>query len=125
MQGSTKSAVAAAVAAIAIGLGLGAGCIISSDDGSSTLTIDNESSYVITEVHIAAVGVDTWGPNLIPDALLPGESLVITNIDCDTYDVLVTDETGVDCVLGNLDLCFDDGRWVVTNSTLDTCAFNP
>jgi hypothetical protein len=111
------------VAIIALALSLTSGCIIS--DGDSSFTIDNESSYVLVAVYIAEVGDPTWGPNLIPEALYPGDSLVITDIECGDYDVLVTDETGVDCELGNIDLCFDDDGWTVTDVTLDVCAFSP
>jgi hypothetical protein len=92
-------------------------------DGDSTFLIVNDSSYVLTEVRIAEVGDRSWGPNLLPDVLFPGEELLITDIECGTYDVLVTDETGVDCVLGNVDLCLSDDTWVVTDFTLDVCAF--
>jgi len=101
------------------------GCIIVDDDGDSTLTIVNRSSYTLFEVHLADVGQVDWGPNLLPHDLRPNEELVITDIQCGTYDVLVHDETRVDCVLENLDLCFDDEEWVITNSILDRCASSP
>jgi len=97
-------------------------CIISTDD-DSTFTIVNDSDYVLVAVYIAEVSDPSWGPNLLPDVLFPGEELVIIDIDCGTYDVLVTDDTGVDCELRNIDLCFDDDAWVITNFTLDVCAF--
>lgn len=100
-------------------------CVMSEDDDfdDSTFTIVNDSSYVLTEVHVAEVDSRTWGPNLLPDFLYPGEELVVTDIECGSYDVMVTDETGVDCVLGNVELCFDDDAWVITDFTLDVCAF--
>lgn len=98
----------------------------STDDGSdSSFTIVNDSSYVLTEVHVADVGDLSWGPNLLPDFLYPGEELVIVDIECGVYDVMVTDETGVDCVLGEVDLCFTDDSWVIDDVTLDVCAFAP
>lgn len=105
-----------------------AACAVQSEvgvDDDSTFLIVNESSYVLTEVRIAEVGDRSWGPNLLPDVLFPGEELLITDIECGSYDVLVTDETGVDCVLGNVDLCFTDDEWVITDFTLDVCAFAP
>ena len=96
-------------------------CVFVGDDAS--LTVHNHSSYVLTEVHLADVGDRHWGPNLLPDVLFPGEDLVITDISCGHYDVMVVDETGVDCVLGDLHLCFDDESWVIDDFTLDVCAF--
>src|SRR5262245_61416429 len=89
-------------ALLAVALG---GCIVTTDDNDSTLTVDNQSSFVLDEVHVAAVSEDNWGPNLVPEALFPGESVDIS-LTCDTYDVLVVDETGVECVLSSFDLCF-------------------
>lgn len=109
-------------AALAASLG---GCIIS-DDGDSDLTLYNESSYALVEIHLAEINQDTWGPNLIRgDVLLPGESITIIDIECGTYDVLVVDETNVDCELRNLDLCFDSDAWVIDDFTLDVCYANP
>jgi hypothetical protein len=93
------------------------------DEGDSTLTVVNDSSFVLTEIHLAPVDAPTWGPNMIPDELFPGEEVVIVDIECDFYDVLVTDKTGVDCELTDFDLCFDDATWIVDDATLDSCAF--
>lgn len=100
-----------------------AGCVAS--DGGSDFTVSNRSSYFLNEIHLAPVDSTTWGPDLLPGDLAPGEDLVITSIACDTYDVLVVDETGVDCELHNVDLCFDSDSWVIDDVTLDVCAFNP
>ena len=108
------------------------GCFIisSSDDGGgggdSTLTLHNSSSFVITSIQVAHVDNPDWGPNLLPGrALHPGEELLVTNIDCGTYDVRVVDETGVDCELHGIELCFSDEVWTIDDTMLDTCAFNP
>jgi hypothetical protein len=109
--------------ALAVGIAsAGSSCIIFADD-DATLTIHNESSYVLTEVRLAEVDDPSWGPNLLPDVLYPGEHLVIVDIDCGDYDVLVVDEFGVECVLADITLCFEDEDWVIDDVTLDFCAF--
>lgn len=100
-----------------------AGCVAS--DGDSTFTVANRSSYFIEEIHLAEVSDPNWGPDLIVGALAPGEDLIVTRIECGTYDILVVDETGVDCELQNIELCFDNDSWVIDDVTLDVCAFNP
>lgn len=99
-----------------------AGCIITSDDNE--FTIWNDSDYVLTEVYLAEETDPSWGPNLLPEPLFPGDELIITDIDCGTYDALVVDETGVECELSGIDLCLGDtDGWVIDNFTLDVCAF--
>jgi len=88
----------------------------------SSITIDNASSHVLTEVRVAPVDQVDWGPNLLPDVLYPDESLTI-DVACDTYDVLVSDDRGRSCVLGDLDLCFSDNIWTIDNATLRNCGF--
>ena len=90
----------------------------------ATLTIANDSSYILDELYVASVASDSWGPNLIGDSLEPGDSVIVGVIDCGRYDVLVTDETGLDCELSNISLCFSDQIWVVDDNTLDACAFS-
>jgi hypothetical protein len=93
------------------------------DPVDATLTVANDSSFVITEIHLTGVQSSTWGSNLLLDAMFPGESVVLVDIPCRHYDVMVTDETGLDCVLGDLSLCFSDKTWVISDNMLDTCAF--
>lgn len=106
---------------IILALSLLSACVVAETE--NTLTIANQSSYVLTEVYVAEVDDASWGPNLLSDDLYPGEDLIVTNFDCDYYDVLVVDETGVECELRDLELCFDDATWVIDDFTLDVCAF--
>lgn len=97
------------------------GCIIVSDDGDSSLTIENESTYDIYEVYLTEVGSRDWGPDLLRGTLRPGDYLVIDYIECGNYDALVVDDTDLPCELRNFRLCFDDAVWVITDRTLDAC----
>jgi hypothetical protein len=92
--------------------------------GDSSLTINNDSSYTLFEINLAAIDDPNWGPDLLGGTVLdPGDSLVITDIDCDTYDVRVVDDTGAECILESLDLCFDDAVWHLDDIDLALCAF--
>jgi hypothetical protein len=111
---------ALALAAVAA---LSTGCIIEGD-GDSDFTIYNDSNYTLVEINLAPVDQVSWGPNLLRgDVLLPDESLTIVSIECDTYDVRVVDDLGSDCILSDIDLCFDSDGWSVTDEILDICAF--
>ena len=90
----------------------------------ASITIDKQSSYTITEAYLSEVGNRTWGAELLAgDVIFPGEQLEVRYVDCGTYDALIYDEFGVECQLNNIDLCFDDAVWVVSNSTFSTCSF--
>lgn len=93
-----------------------AGCGSSNDSG--TLRVRNDSDFAITEIRVTSVGSTTWGPNLISgDILAPGESLSI-DVSCDHYDALLTDESGAQCTIHDVDLCFSTADWIIQN---DTC----
>jgi hypothetical protein len=89
----------------------------------SQLTVQNSSNYVLEEIYATPVDVFDWGANRLGnDVLFPGESATI-ELSCDVYDVLVVDELGAECLLSNLDLCFDNALWVITNTVLSACDF--
>ena len=96
--------------------------MIASCEGDSTLTIHNDSSYALYEINLSPVSAATWGPDLLDgDALLPGETIEIYDIVCDDYDVRLVDEDGAECVIQDLDLCFDDEVWQIDDLELAIC----
>ncbi len=101
-----------------------AGCITNAGPAGSdgTITVDNGSTHVLTEVRVAPIDQVSWGPNLLPGPLFPSDSLTVSVV-CDNYDVLVVDDKGRQCVLGDLDLCFSDSVWTIDNATLHDCGF--
>lgn len=89
----------------------------------SELKVQNESSVVIEKIYVAQVDASSWGPDVLGgEILFPGEGFTI-ELACDAYNVLVVDELGTECMLENLDLCFEDATWFVTNGQLDGCDF--
>lgn len=89
----------------------------------SELTVQNSSNYVLEAIYATPVDVFDWGANRLGgDVLFPGESATFA-LACDVYDVLVVDELGAECMLSNLDLCFDNALWVITNTVLSACDF--
>jgi hypothetical protein len=95
------------------------GCVVSSDDNTdATLTVHNLSQYDITDIYVAPVGSRSWGPNLLDpgEVLFAGDQLTLAT-SCGTYDVQVIDETNVDCVVPDVDLCANDADWIVRDNT--------
>jgi hypothetical protein len=101
---------------------LSGGCVISGND--SSLTIHNSSQYAIVEINLTPTDAVTWGPNLLgSDWLYPGDDITIDFIDCDYYDVRLVDDTYAECIINDVDFCFSDDVWVITDSFLDDCIF--
>jgi|GEM_PF-6193471 len=103
----------------------GTGDTTGDDDpiGDSTLVIANESSFFIIEINVSPVSETTFGPDLLGDDVLePGEALEVT-LECDDYDIRVVDEDEVECILFEIDLCFEDAVWEITDDVLLSCAF--
>ena len=101
------------------------GCIIMTDGGDSSITIWNDSDYVIEYLYVSPSDSSHWGPDLLGgDVLYPNDEVTIHNLDCDYYDVMVVDEYDVECILDDEYLCFDDELWIITNITLDRCAYS-
>jgi hypothetical protein len=114
-----KHAKAAPLLALVLALGL-SGC--SSDSDNATLTIDNQSSVMLTEINLAPIDSPVFGPNLLDgDVLLPGEVITVVDIPCDFFDVRVVDEFGTNCILPSVDLCFSDALWVIDDFELAAC----
>ena len=83
----------------------------------ATLTVINNSDFVIKELYLTDVGSRNWGRNLLgSNPLLPDERLVL-GVDCGYYDALLIDEEGVDCELDAIDLCLNDAIWHIYNNT--------
>lgn len=109
-------------AAAVSGCYCGPGQVPGPGNSDGTITIDNASGFVITEIRVTPVNSRNWGPNLLADVLFPGEQITV-RVACDTYDVLVADEFARDCILGPIDLCFSDELWAIDNYTLRSCGF--
>jgi hypothetical protein len=98
------------------------GCIIA--DSDSSLTIANDSSFAFVEINLSPVDSSTWGADLLgPDYLYPGEEITIDFIECDYYDVRIVDDTYAECIIYDVDFCFSNDVWVITDAFLNSCIF--
>lgn len=104
---------------------LATGCIVSTDEDvdDSTLLVVNESAYFVDELNLVDVGAGTWGRNYVgAEGLAPGEDILLVDIECDYYDARLIDEDGNVCEIYDIDLCFDDATWYITDDTCDVFA---
>jgi hypothetical protein len=83
------------------------------------LRVENQSSFAITEIHVAPVGSTTWGANLISATLAPSATLTVT-FTCGTFDVLAIDQAGQQCILHNVDLCANNEDFVIGSAACVT-----
>ena len=95
-----------------------AGCTVSTSTSDSTLTVENHSDYDITELYFTFSTSSDFGSDRLHGVpLLPGDTITLTGITCDTYDVKFYDETGASCEADNIDICFSDSAFIITNNT--------
>lgn len=88
-----------------------------------SLTVHNESDYDIHHLFLAPAHKRKWGKDWLgKDVLEPGESFLITGLDCTDYDIKVVDEEGDECIVEDVDFCLEDLTWEVTNRELARCA---
>ena len=91
-------------------------------DAASTVEVKNESDWIIEEFFMSPSDDRDWGQDLLGDEVMePGDSLTLTNIACDYWDLLLVDEDGDECVLEEVDLCGDRAEWDLTNDELLNC----
>jgi hypothetical protein len=95
------------------------------DDGTvapdSSVTLVNESEYAIYQMFMSPSSEPMWGPDQLgEDVLLPGESISLA-VDCDAYDVRLVDDEGEECVLEDVQVCFEDAVWHLTDEELAIC----
>jgi len=89
----------------------------------STLTVVNDTGFAIHHLFLSASDDGKWGSDQLgEDVLMPDESLTLTGIACDLYDIKVVDEDGDWCVVENVDLCKVNMRWVISDDVLSACA---
>lgn len=88
----------------------------------ATVKIINQSDWEIHQIYLSPSDDREWGPDQLEDEILAkGESLTLTGISCDLWDIRVVDEDGDECVIEEVDLCGDDSYWKITNKELLSC----
>jgi hypothetical protein len=88
----------------------------------ATVKIINSSNWDIHHIYLSSVDEEEWGPDQLEDEILTkGDSLTLTNIPCDLYDVKVVDEDGDECIIEEVDLCGDESYWKITDKDLLEC----
>lgn len=89
---------------------------------TSTVSLHNESSWVITELYLSAVDVQEWGPDQLGDKVIgSGEQYRLSDVPCDVYDVRLVDEDGDVCIVGGVKMCGADSAWTIGDDDLLNC----
>ena len=88
----------------------------------ATVKVINQSKWEIHHLFLSASDESEWGEDQLgEDVLTKGDSLTLTGIPCDTYDIKVVDEDGDECVIEQVDLCRDASFWKITDKDLLEC----
>ncbi|HEX8253686.1 MAG TPA: hypothetical protein VF846_11085 [Thermoanaerobaculia bacterium] len=88
----------------------------------ATVKIINQSKWEIHHIYLSSSDDAEWGEDQLEDEVLAkGDSLTLTDIPCDLYDVQVVDEDGDECIIEEVDLCGDHSYWKITDKDLLEC----
>jgi hypothetical protein len=88
----------------------------------ATIKVINKSDWSIHHFFLSPADEKSWGPDQLGDEVLEtGDSLTLTGIDCDEYDIRVVDEDGDECLIASVALCADNSVWKLTNKDLLSC----
>lgn len=88
----------------------------------ATVKVINQSKWEIHHLYLSSSDDRHWGEDQLgEDVLAKGDSITLTNIPCDTYDIQVVDEDGDECVIEEVDMCGDESYWKITDKDLLEC----
>jgi hypothetical protein len=88
-----------------------------------TIALHNASRYDIYSIQLSPSDHPAWGGNLIDgDVLMHGEDAHLAVFDCKKYDLRMVDDENVECVIDDIDLCFEDKKWDINDAVLAVCA---
>jgi hypothetical protein len=89
----------------------------------ATVTLVNDSKWDIHHLFLSASDETEWGEDQLGEAVLEarGGRFQLREIPCDTYDVMLVDEDGDDCVVPEVDICAESQKWVITSDDLLDC----
>lgn len=90
---------------------------------AATVEFVNQSSWEIHEIYFSPASNRNWGDDYLGSEVLEkGDALTLTDIEAGTWDVMLVDEDGDECVLEDIDYGRSDrDRWVITDKDLLTC----
>lgn len=88
----------------------------------ANVTVANKSDWEIHHFFLSSTTEDDWGPDQLgEDVIGNDDSFTLKNIPCDSYDVMLVDEDGDECVVEDVDLCGGAETWTITNKILLGC----
>ncbi|HEX7184154.1 MAG TPA: hypothetical protein VF756_20150 [Thermoanaerobaculia bacterium] len=88
----------------------------------NNVKIKNKSDWEIHHFFLSSVDDEEWGPDQLGDDVIgTGESFELRKIPCGSYDVMLVDEDGDECIVSEVDVCSGSEGWVITNEDLLEC----
>jgi hypothetical protein len=86
------------------------------------VTIQNKSDWAIHELYLSAVDEDKWGPDQLgKQTIESGESFLLENVPCNSYDIKLVDEAADECVIQGVEICDEHQTWVINSEDLAVC----
>lgn len=94
---------------------------VAAQAANSDVVVKNKSDWAIAEFYLAPSETEDWGPDQLGEQIIgTGDTFTLKGVPCDTYDVMLIDEEGDECVVTEVDICTGQG-WVIDNDDLLAC----
>lgn len=86
------------------------------------VVIKNKSDWEIHHLFLSPTENEQWGPDQLGEHVIEsGGTFELRNIPCDSYDVMLVDEDGDECVVPEVDICSGQSGWIISNDDLLEC----
>lgn len=79
--------------------------------GSNSVQLNNYSSHTIMYFYMSPTSQSTWGPDRLGSSTIPpGRNFTVNNVPCDSYDVKIVYDSGLECPARNRQICASGTR---------------
>lgn len=88
---------------------------------AADFVVSNESRWDIHRLYVSSSDAREWGDDQLEDDILAsGQTLTLSGVSCDSYDVKMIDEDGDVCEIRDVNMCGGE-EWTITDDTLLEC----
>lgn len=93
----------------------------SANSQTISITVVNNSSWVIRHIYLSAPNNNNWGPDQLNETSLSPGGTVTINASCSGPEIKVISEDQDGCFLSTVVSCAGDASWTITSNATPDC----